>query len=246
MLCRDIVAARAICAEISAAVDHAQVEALECDLASLESVRRVAHALHQREDVIGLLVNNAGIAPSRRLRSSEGYELAFAVNHLGPYLLTRLLLDRLTPGARVVNVASRIHFRARLSPARFAAGPFIFVPPLVYAQTKLANVLFTFALARRFAGSGITANCVHPGVINTNLLPSWVQRVKPLLRQHIIGVEEGARSTLRAALDADLAGVSGTYFDEYGVARPASTTARDVALQEALWAASARWAGLPD
>jgi NAD(P)-dependent dehydrogenase (short-subunit alcohol dehydrogenase family) len=113
-----------------------------------------------------------------------------------------------------------------------------------YARSKLANVLCTFALARRLAGSGVNVNCLHPGVIASNLLPRWLRLVKPFISRPIFDVERGARTTLFLALAPQVAGQSGLYFDEYQVPQPASALARDLAVQESLWQVSSRWVGL--
>jgi Major Facilitator Superfamily len=104
-----------------------------------------------------------------------------------------------------------------------------------------ANVLHTFALTRRLAATGITANCLHPGVVATNLLPRWLRIVKPFMSRGVFDAERGARTTLHLALSNDVAGVSGRYFDENQTAQPAAETANDATLQDALWQASERW-----
>jgi len=113
-----------------------------------------------------------------------------------------------------------------------------------YSRSKLANIMFTFALARRLEGSGVTANCLHPGVVATNLLPQWLRLLQPLLSRVLFDSERGAQTTLYLALSSEVASVSGRYFDEHHVARIASPTANDVPLQELLWSTSERWTGL--
>jgi NAD(P)-dependent dehydrogenase (short-subunit alcohol dehydrogenase family) len=114
------------------------------------------------------------------------------MNHLGPFLLTRLLLDRLDPGCgRILTVASRIHYRARIDLAQVRSGGPRYRGTAVYAQSKLANVLHTFALARRLNGTQSTANCLHPGVVASNLLPRWLRAIKPLLGLVIFDAERG-------------------------------------------------------
>jgi NAD(P)-dependent dehydrogenase (short-subunit alcohol dehydrogenase family) len=245
MLCRNIAAAQTVRAEIIARIPRATIEVVACDLASLDSVRAAAQLVRQRYGRLGLLINNAGITSMFRRRSRDGFELTFATNHLGPFLLTHLLLERLEPAARIVTVASRVHYR---SPSGWdgierASGPYR--PLAAYARSKLANVMHTFALARRLAGSGISVNCLHPGVVATHLLPAWLRVVKPLISPVIFDAERGARTTLYLALAAEPAPLSGCYFDEHGSVQPASALACDVEAQEDLWRASARWAGLP-
>ena len=105
--------------------------------------------------------------------------------------------------------------------------------------------MHTFALARRMAGTGISVNCLHPGVVATNLLPRWLRVIKPLLTPVVFDAERGARTTVHLALDQSVAGVTGRYFDEYQLPRAASPLANDVELQESLWNMSAVWTGAP-
>lgn len=241
MLCRDHDAAlgerQAILTELPGAVVHA----VRCDLSSLASVRQSAQEVCRRFDRIALLINNAGIVSTRHRMSAEGFELTFATNHLGPFLLTRMLLDRLTANARIVTVSSRAHYPGKLDLARITDPRARYGARAAYSRSKLANVLHTFALARRLATTGITVNCLHPGIVATNLLPRWLQIVKPLISRQTFNAERGARTTLYLALSNEVAGVSGRYFDENQVAQPAADAANDVTLQEALWEASERW-----
>jgi NAD(P)-dependent dehydrogenase (short-subunit alcohol dehydrogenase family) len=208
----------------------------------LASVRAAAQEVRRRFDRIALLINNAGIVSSFHRMSVDGFELTFATNHLGPYLLTRTLLDRLRdPGGRIVTVASRAHYPGKLDLEQVADPRARYRARAAYAQSKLANVLHTFALARRLATTGITVNCLHPGIVATNLLPRWLQIVKPLISRQTFDSERGARTTLFLALSKEVAGVSGRYFDEFQVEQRASDAANDVSLQEALWEASERW-----
>lgn len=245
MLCRDPVAAGAVREEIGKHAPRARVEVVRCDLASLASVREAAACIRRDYPRIGLLINNAGMVSTRHRTSVDGFELTFATNHLGPFLLTALLSEHLDSSARIVTVASRIHYRGRLDLAAVTDGRARYGATAAYAQSKLANVMHTFALARRLAGTGITVNCLHPGVVATNLLPPWLRLVKPLITRVMFDAERGARTTIHLALDPTAAGVTGHYFDEYQVPRSASALANDVALQESLWARSATWTGAP-
>ncbi|HEY0342839.1 MAG TPA: SDR family oxidoreductase [Steroidobacteraceae bacterium] len=242
MLCRDYAAAmlerQAVLAQ---AAPGATVHVVRCDLASLRSVREAAQAVRREFDGIALLINNAGIVTTRRRLSADGFELTFATNHLGPFLLTQLLLDGMTDDGRSITVSSRVHFQGKLDLARLADPKARYDSRGAYARSKLANVLHTFALARRLAATRVTANCLHPGVVATNLLPRWLQIVKPLISPVIFAAERGARTTLHLALSSDVAGVSGRYFDENQAMQPAAAAAHDLELQEALWEASERW-----
>src|SRR5207302_2143714 len=143
-------------------------EPVLADFASLAAVRRLADTVLAQHDRLDVLVNNAGLITPRHRQSEDGYELTIAVNHLAPFLLTNLLLDRLRGSApsRIVTVASQAHRGARLDPASLA-GTQDWSPLKAYGRSKLCNILFTRALARRLEGSGVIATCLHPGVIAT-------------------------------------------------------------------------------
>jgi NAD(P)-dependent dehydrogenase (short-subunit alcohol dehydrogenase family) len=241
MLCRDYDAANRQRAAILTEVPGATVHAVRCDLQSLHSVREAARAVRSDFAKIDLLINNAGVVSTRHRMSADGFELTFATNHLGPFLLTQLLLDRMADAGRIVTVSSRVHYQGKLDLARMDDPRARYGARAAYAQSKLANVLHTFALARRLATTGITVNCLHPGIVATNLLPRWLQLIKPLISPLMFDEERGARTTLHLALSGAVAGVSGRYFNENQVVQPALAAAQDLELQEALWQASERW-----
>lgn len=244
MLCRDLRAAQAVREDILQRVADASIQAIQCDLASFASVRAAAALVRERFGRIRLFINNAGITTLQHQLSVDGFELTFATNHLGPFLLTELLRDRMTAPGRIINVASRVHLRGGLDLARVRSVTGRFNPLAAYAQSKLANVLHAFALARRLAGTAVTVNCLHPGVVASNLLPSWLRVIKPLISPQMFDVERGAQTTLYLALADAVTHESGKYFDEFQTVRPALAAAYDVALQEALWEASMQWTGL--
>jgi NAD(P)-dependent dehydrogenase (short-subunit alcohol dehydrogenase family) len=245
MLCRDVRAASVVRDEIMRHSPRARVEVVRCDLASLASVREAAAAVRRDYPPLGLLVNNAGMVSTRHRTSVDGFELTFATNHLGPFLLTSLLSDHLDKTARIIMIASRIHYRGRLDLAAVTDARARYGATAAYARSKLANVMHTFALARRMAGTGISVNCLHPGVVATNLLPRWLRVIKPLFTRVVFDAEQGARTTVHLALDQTIAAATGRYFDEYGLPRAASPLANDVELQESLWNTSAVWTGAP-
>jgi NAD(P)-dependent dehydrogenase (short-subunit alcohol dehydrogenase family) len=246
MLCRDIAAARELQAEIQGSISGSEVHVIACDLASLASVRECAAAVRERVGTIRLLINNAGMTSTRHRMSVDGFELTFATNHLGPFLLTHLLFDRLGPAqGRIVNTASRAHYRGRMDLERIRDPHAPYFGPAAYSQSKLANVLHTMALARRLAGQGVTANCLHPGIVATNLLPRWLQAIKPLFSWVIFDSERGAQTTMHVALASELQDVSGRYFDEHQKEQQPSPLARDVELQDRLWMQSAEWVDVP-
>jgi len=241
MLCRDLEAGRRVRDEISAEAPEACVHVHACDLASLASVRACAAAIRGEFEEISLLINNAGAVSARHRMSEDGFELTFATNHLGPFLLTQLLRDRMAAGGRIINVASRAHYGGRLDLDGIQSPRGRYSATAAYAQSKLANVLHTFALARRLGGGSVTANCLHPGVVATHLLPRWLRILKPLMTRVTFTPERGARTTLYLALSNEVAGVTGRYFDEHQRVQPASALANDLPLQERLWTASERW-----
>jgi NAD(P)-dependent dehydrogenase (short-subunit alcohol dehydrogenase family) len=244
MLCRDVAAGNAVRAEIIGQVPAAAVHVIRCDLASLASVRACASAVLREFGPIGLLINNAGMVSTRHRMSEDGYELTFASNHLGPFLLTALLSERLSARARIINVASRVHYRGRLELDRVADPRASYSSMAAYAQSKLANVLHAFVLARRYAGTQVCVNCLHPGVVATNLLPAWLRLVKPLISRVMFDSERGARTSLYLALSNEVTGVSGRYFDENQLPQAAAPLANDPQQQQSLWQASERWCGV--
>jgi NAD(P)-dependent dehydrogenase (short-subunit alcohol dehydrogenase family) len=214
------------------------------DLASLESVRRLAAELLARCPRIDVLINNAGLFPSSQERTADGFEMQFGVNHLSHFLLTALLRDRLvaTKDARVVTVSSMLHKRGRIDFESFRGVP-KYSANAAYAQSKLANVLFALALARRLEGTGVTSNVLHPGGVATDITRDLPWLVRKLIGFVFISPEMGAKTTLMLATDPALAGVSGVYFDQCKRADVAAL-ANDTALQDRLWQVSADLVGV--
>ena len=207
------------------------------DFASLRAVRALADRLTMRLDRLDILVNNAGLMTTSRQLSADGYELTFAVNHLAPFLLTRALLGalRAAPAARVVNVASVAHERGRMDwDDLMAARRFGIMSS--YAQSKLANILFTTELARRLAGTRATSNAVHPGVVASGFgeVGGLIGLAWRLGRPFLLSSEKGAATSLYVATAPELAGVNGGYFAKRRAARPAPA-ARDPEAAARLW-----------
>jgi NAD(P)-dependent dehydrogenase (short-subunit alcohol dehydrogenase family) len=202
------------------------------DLASMSEVRRLADAVTAAVPRLDVLLHNAGVYQSRRSETGDGFETTFAVNHLAPFLLTAELLPLLgtSAPARIVVVASGTHRGATLDlrDLQMARGWDAYD---AYARSKLANVLFARALARRLDPARVTANALHPGVIATKLLRAGFGGGGR-------SPEQGARTSVYAATEPALAGVTGRYFDDAREA-PVGAEARDDALGEALWDASA-------
>jgi retinol dehydrogenase-12 len=244
LACRSRERSEAALAEVSDVGGDGEADFLELDLSSLAAVRRSAAELLERGHPIHVLINNAGVA-GRHGMSADGFELSFAVNHLGHYLFTRLLLDRIresTP-ARIVTVASKAHygasgieFGALRSKARSRTG---FAE---YEVSKLANVLFSAELSRRLAGTGITTYALHPGVIASNIWRGVPWPIRPIIKLFMKSNEEGARAVLRCATSAELADDTGNYYDELQRVEP-SSVAQNETLARELWDRSNEWCG---
>ena len=244
MLCRNVGLGETLADALRREVPGAQVGTIGCDLGSLDSVRRAAAAVLRVAPQVDLLVNNAGIVSTRHRMSVDGFELTFATNALGPFLLTELLRGAMRAPGRIVNVASCAHLRGTLDLATVADPHARYRPVAAYNRSKLANVMHTLALARRLDGSGITANCLHPGIVATHLLPRWLQLLKPLFSRQMLSEERGAATSLHLALSPDVAASSGRYYDEHQQPAAPLPAATDIGLQESLWRQSARWVGL--
>lgn len=229
---------------------NAAVEAHYADLSKLNDARRIAATLGEKLDRIDVLVNNAGAIFDRREVTEDGLERTFALNHMGYFLLTQLLQDKLrrSAPARIVNVASEAHRGARLDLADLQSSK-SYSGWRAYRRSKLCNILFTRELARRLAGSGITVNCVHPGFCATSIgnnTSTWYRRGVRLTKfLFAIPPERGAKTLIYAAAAPELADVSGSYFIDCRAATP-SQEAQDGETAKKLWAASAHIANLND
>ena len=232
-------AARAIRGE----VPGADVRFERADLSLLDENRRLARIVAESTDRLDVLVNNAGAIFSRRQVTADGLEATFALNHMSYFLLTNLLLNRIraAEAGRIVVVASIAHRRAELDfddlqcERRYSVRT-------AYGRSKLANVMFAYALARRLEGSPATVNALHPGLVASRFGSNngWLFRNAVRLAFRLggaVGVEEGAALNIRLASDPALAGVSGRYFSD-GKEAPSSRASLSVEDQERLWAAS--------
>jgi retinol dehydrogenase-14 len=246
LVCRSLQAGRSAIDRIRRG-DGGDVHLLPADLSTCTAVRGLAREFLARFDRLDVLLNNAAVLTPRRQVTAEGLELQFAVNHLAPFLLTHLLLDALrwSAPARVVNVASTAHSRGVID-FEDLQGELRYAGWQTYANTKLANILFTYELARRLEGSGVTANCLHPGVVATGLVRRYrfLGAVMPLARPFLKSPQQGARTPVYLASSADVEGVTGRYFKD---CQPIGTTpvSMDQELQRRLWEVSAKLAGLP-
>ena len=240
--CRSAARAQPVIDEIRAAAGQAAVEGLALDLADFTSIRACAESFLARGLPLHLLINNAGLAGARGLTAS-GFEMAFGVNHLGHFLLTQLLLERIRQSApaRIVTVASRAHYRSpgidwdAVRQRTLAATGF---PE--YATSKLANVLFSAELGRRLGGSGVTTYSLHPGVVASDVWRAVPGPLRWLIKLRMISTEEGAQTTLHCATAPELAQQTGLYYDKCRGKTP-SPVAQDRKLAAELWRRSEDW-----
>ncbi len=245
LACRSKDKTQPVIDDIKKSTGNDKVEFVALDLGDLKSVRTCAEELLARNIPIHGLVNNAGLA-GQRGTTKDGFEIQFGTNHLGHYLFTRLLLDRIKQSghARIVNVASASHYGAKgidwnavHQRTRSVSG----YPE--YEVSKLANVLFTKELARRVPR--LKTYAVHPGTVATDVWRRVPSPVAWVMKKFMLSPEQGARSMLRAATDPTLASDTGRYYTQRGEERRPSKLADDEALARELWSKSAEWTGLP-
>lgn len=248
MVCRNAERGRQALDEVTRAPCPGRAELEVADVSDFDAVRALAGRL-QRFDAIEALVNNAGVWRSKLEKTPADLEVTMATNHLGHFLLTHLVLDLLRQGGnRIVNVSSEAHRRGDL--VRAPLGDIVSGQAWkgglqAYSDSKLANVLFTAELVRRYGETGMIANSLHPGVLATriwnktrNPITYLLRAFKPFMGSPAIG----GRAILRLLSDPDLAGVTGTYFNVATESEP-SASARDADLARALWEISARLTG---
>jgi len=244
--CRTPSKAQPVIDAIKKETGNDRIELVTLDLGDLESVRSAAAAILAKNVPIHGLINNAGLAA--RGTTKQGFELTFGTNHLGHYLFTRLLLDRLKQAgtARIVNVSSNSHYRAKaidLDAQQKTTKSVTAMPE--YEVSKLANVLFTKELARRLEGTGITTYAVHPGVVATDVWRRIPPPVRWIAKLFMLTPEQGAQSTIVAATDPALASHTGRYYTVGGKEKTPNRVSDDADLARTLWNKSAEWTGLP-
>ncbi len=225
--------------EISKESGNDSVDLLLCDLSSLAEVRTLAAEIRNRYGKLDVLVNNAGVF-SFSGKTVDGFETTFAVNYLAPFLLTNLLLELLKSSApsRVVNVSSVTHFNGHIDPAAIEKKQ---TPSGwgAYSTSKLALVMFTYELARRLQGTGVTANCLHPGGVATNI---W--RIPPaLVRPFLKSAKEGAETAIYLASAPEVEGITGKYFEDKAEKKSADES-YDEAKARLLWETTSKLVGL--
>lgn len=223
-----------------------EAEFVELDLGDLASVRAAAAQISATGMPIHTLINNAGLA-GRRGQTSDGFEVQFGVNHVGPSLFTQLLLPSLrgVEGARIVNVASRAHTRVKDFDWSIVTGETQSKTGFPeYCNSKLANVLFSAELASREAKNGINVYSLHPGVVATDIWRSFPGFMERLIKLFMITVEEGAATTIHCATSDEAGGQTGLYYDKCRPLEP-SRAGKDAELAARLWDKTNEWIDAP-
>ena len=237
MVSRDAKRGEAARAEVQQQTGNQHVELLVADLSSQQSIRQMVKEFTARHDRLHVLVNNAGMTSASRTETVDGLETVFATNHLGPFLLTNLLLPVLTASApaRIVTVSSGAQAMGKLDfdDLQSTRG---YGEIRVYNASKLANILFTYELARRIKGSGVTVNAVEPGFVKTNLKVPFPFSIFSFMRGK---PADGAKPTIFLASSPEVEGISGAFFNNKGVAIKSSKITYDDATAGRLWKSSA-------
>ncbi len=238
LACRDVKRGLVIADSITMTTGNRNIAVLQVDLASLASIRRAAKEFKERYDQLHVLVNCAGISRQERILTEDGLESMMAVNHLAPFLLTNLLLDLLKNSApsRIINytsaLQSELDFEDLMSSKNFSRN--------MYGRTKMANVLFTYELSHRLEGSGVTVNCLHPGVVRTRIgrdLKGFFKIVIALMLPFFLSAAKGAETAVYLASSSEVEGVSGKYFMKKK-AVASSKASYDDAAKRKLWEVS--------
>jgi NAD(P)-dependent dehydrogenase (short-subunit alcohol dehydrogenase family) len=241
LACRSEAKTRPVIKDIVTETGNTALHFLPLDLASLSSVRGCADAFLRSGEPLHVLINNAGVAGKRGVTDS-GFETAFGTNHVGPFLLTRLLLDRLRDSApaRIVNVASDAHYRASgidfeavRSPTKSRTG----MPE--YGVSKLANVLHAQELARRLDGHGVTTYALHPGVIASDIWRVVPWPLRPLMKLTMRSPEEGAEASVFCATAPELSDQTGLYYERSKHKKPGDAVTPELAAE--LWERTESW-----
>jgi NAD(P)-dependent dehydrogenase (short-subunit alcohol dehydrogenase family) len=242
MVNRDRARGEAARAEVESKTGNHEVELLLADLSSQQSIRALVSDFEARHNRLNVLVNNAGITLAKRTETADGLEAVFATNHLAAFLLTNLLLSVLKASApsRVVTVSSAAHSMGKIDfeDLQSVNG---YNEIRAYNASKLANVLFTYELARRLAGTGVTANVVEPGFVKTNLRVPFPFSLFSFMRG---SAANGAKPTVFLAASSEVDGVSGSFFSQKGVATKSSAPSYDTEAGRRLWTVSAELTNL--
>src|SRR5216684_24821 len=248
MVCRGRARGEEAKSEITTKSKNNAVDLLQADLSSQQSIRQLVENFQHHYTHLHVLINNAGASfPGRRRETVDGLEMTFAVNYLAPFLLTNLLLDVLKASApaRIVNVSSDAQASGSIQMDDLQAEKHY---RSAYGQSKLAEVLFTYELARRLQGTGVTANCLHPGFVATNIGQSGMGPASRIMTRLIfafgISPQEGAKTSLYLASSPEVEGVTDKYFVK-GIPQRSAPISYDESLQRQLWEKSVKLVNLP-
>jgi NAD(P)-dependent dehydrogenase (short-subunit alcohol dehydrogenase family) len=242
MVCRNPHKGEGARQEIQEKSGNADIDLFIADLSSQQAIRQLVQDFQQKYPQLHVLVNNAGSVFNRGKVSPDGIEMTLAVNHLASFLLTNLLLDTIKASvpARIVNVSSVAHAQGFID-LDDLQGKRQYKLMRAYAQSKLANVLFTYTLARRLEGTGVTVNCLHPGAVATNIwtsaLPNWLHFLGIIDRLFCISPEQGALTSIYLASSPEVEGITGKYFEKC-LDIPSAKISYDQDIQMRLWAIS--------
>ncbi|XP_071453831.1 retinol dehydrogenase 13-like isoform X2 [Hetaerina americana] len=252
MACRDGNKCEKTREEIVLETKNKYVYCRSCDLSSQDSVRKFVERFNKEENRLDILINNAGVMRCPRSLTNEGIEMQLGVNHMGHFLLTNLLLDKLMESApsRIINVSSVAHKRGKINKEDLNSEK-SYDAAASYNQSKLANILFTRELAKKLEGTNVTVNAVHPGIVDTEIIRhmsffnSYFSAIfiKPFVWMFVRSPPRGAQTTLYAALDESLEKVTGKYFSDCEEQEVAEQ-GRDDAMAMWLWKVSERWTKL--
>ncbi|KAF7262873.1 retinol dehydrogenase 13-like [Rhynchophorus ferrugineus] len=253
MACRDMKSCETTREEIVLDTKNKYVYCRPCDLASLDSIRSFVKAFKKQEDRLDILINNAGVMRTPEgSKTKDGFEMQLGVNHMGHFLLTNLLLDHLRNSvpSRIINVASVAYKRGTINKQDLNCSV-NYNPGKAYSQSKLANVLFSNELADRLAGTGVTVNSVHPGIVDTAIIrhmaiyKSWISTIiaKPLSWAFVKTPKQGCQTIIYTALDPEMEKVTGKYLCDYKEEKLVGE-ATDKELGKWLWLVSEKWTRL--
>ncbi|KAL1137951.1 hypothetical protein AAG570_009646, partial [Ranatra chinensis] len=218
LACRNLESANQVKEEIVRETKNENIVVLKLDLSSLKSVREFAAAVNKSESRLDVLIHNAGVANTRKETTEDGLEMTMATNHYGPFLLTHLLIDLLKRSApsRIVVVSSLVYKLGKVNINN--PNPVNTFPPYLYFVSKYANILFTRELSRRLEGTGVTANSLHPGLVDTGIWRSapfpLILPLKLALKSFSKNPKEGAQTTIYLAVSEEVEGVTGKYFED--------------------------------
>jgi NAD(P)-dependent dehydrogenase (short-subunit alcohol dehydrogenase family) len=229
-------------AEIKRKTRSQNVGLIVADLSSMQSIRHLADEFMAKYSKLHVLINNAGVFLPKRIVTADGFESTFATNHLGHFLLTDLLLESIKASApsRIINITSTAHKKAQIDFEDLMAGK-KFSGSKAYGQSKLSNILFTYQLAKKLEGTGVTVNCLHPGGVRTGLAKKAGRRYSIGIRivgRLLMSPEKSAEAAIYLATSPDLEGVTGKYFSK-GKEEKSSAESYDQARAERLWSVSA-------